>query len=104
MAFFRLLRKVPLLVFAVIPGLAHACTVCDSHTAHRVRAGIFNGHFLHTVWLIAIPFPVFAIAIGLLHFGMPDLDPETAVFSATQAESPAPRVTSILFARAEPTP
>ena len=53
---------------------AHACTVCNSPTGHQVRAGLFNGHFLHTSLLVAAPFPIFAALLVLLHFGMPDLN------------------------------
>ena len=59
---------------AALPGLAaHACTVCDSRNGHQLRAGLFDGHLLHTGLLIAAPFPVFAALILLLHLGMPDL-------------------------------
>ena len=78
MALFRLSRSLFGLAFSLASTAAHACTVCNSRTAHQVRAGIFNGHFLHMLLLIAAPFPVFAAVILLLHFGMPDLDvPET---------------------------
>ncbi len=59
---------------ALVPtAAAHACTVCDSPTGRQVRAGLLNGHFLHTLAVVLAPVPVFAAAVGLLHFGMPDL-------------------------------
>ena len=39
-----------------------------------VRAGLFNGHFLHTFSLVAAPVPVLALALWLVHGLMPDLD------------------------------
>lgn len=74
MAFARPLRNVATLVWiASAASAAHACTVCDSLAAHRVRAGIFNGHFLHTLLLVAAPFPTFAAVTWLLYAAMPDL-------------------------------
>jgi hypothetical protein len=52
---------------------AHACTVCDSRNGQQLRAGLFNGDFLHTLLLVAAPVPVFAAVLLLVHFGMPDL-------------------------------
>ncbi len=49
---------------------AHACTVCNSHTGHQVRAGLFNGHFLQTCLLVLAPFPMLALAVSLLHWIM----------------------------------
>ena len=59
---------------ALVPtAAAHACTVCNSPTGRQVRAGLFNGHFLHTLAVVLAPVPVFAATVGLLHLGMPDL-------------------------------
>lgn len=69
----RLGRFVLLPTFVLSAISAHACTVCDSPTGHQVRAGLFNGHFLHMLLITALPFPLFALAVLLVHFGMPDL-------------------------------
>lgn len=61
------------LVAAVHGTAAHACVVCASPTAEQVRAGLFDGHFLHTLVLTALPFPVFAAVIAGIHFGPPTL-------------------------------
>lgn len=53
---------------------AHACTVCDSQNGHALRAGLFNGHFLHTLLLVLAPAPVTAGIVALLHLAMPDLE------------------------------
>lgn len=60
-------------------AVAHACTVCGSETGRQVRAGIFDGHFLHHLWAVALPFPILAIAVALIHFGMPDLRKDEAL-------------------------
>ncbi len=67
--------------------MAHACTVCGTSTGRQVRAGIFDGHFLHTLLLVALPFPAFALAVAAVHLGMPELD--TKVRSAS-AHTPLP--------------
>ncbi len=60
-----------------VPGLmllapvARACTVCHSRVGDAVRAGIFDGHFLHTAAVTAAPFPIF-LGVGLwLRFKLP---------------------------------
>ena len=63
-----------------------------------------NGHFLHTFALVASPFAVFAVAICLLHFGMPDLTLPKALATSPQRRDPARFGKSTLFAGAEPTP
>ena len=77
---------------------AHACTVCDSLTAHKVRAGIFNEHFLQTLLLVTCPLPLFAAAVGLLHFAMPDISERgiraSAVPVATR-KAPSPRAAEL---------
>ena len=55
------------------PGMAQACTVCDSSTGRQVRAGIEDGHFLATLTLVLLPFAVLALAAVGIYFGMPDL-------------------------------
>lgn len=63
---------------------AHACTVCDSANGKALRAGLFNGHFLHTLLLVLAPAPVLALGALLLHRLMPDLvvdDPATCIAS-----------------------
>lgn len=57
----------------VLSARAHACTVRDSPNGHQLRAGLFSPSFLHILLLVAAPVPVFAAALLLLHFGMPDL-------------------------------
>ena len=52
---------------------AHACTVCDSVNGRALRAGLFNGHFLHTLLLVLAPAPVFVLVTALVHHAMPDL-------------------------------
>ena len=61
-------------VISIFPALrAGACTVCNSTAGHQVRAGIFDGHFLHTAAIVGAPIPVFAAALFLLHVLMPNL-------------------------------
>lgn len=70
-----ILRRTLLRSSALLASLpAQACTVCDSRNGHALRAGLFNGHFLHTLWLVLAPVPVFVLVVALVHFGMPDLD------------------------------
>ncbi len=61
---------------------AHACTVCDSATGKQLRAGLFNGHFAHTLLLVAAPMPVLVGAVFLLHATMPDLGEDLDVRAA----------------------
>lgn len=56
-----------------LASTAHACTVCDSQNGHALRAGLFNGHFLHTLLIVAAPVPILVGLVTVLHFGMPDL-------------------------------
>ncbi len=56
------------ILFAADAVTAHACTVCNSRAGHQIRAGIFNGHFLQTCLLVVAPFPLFALAVLLLHW------------------------------------
>lgn len=63
------------LAAAVTSAPARACTVCDSPNGHALRAGLFNGHFLHTLLLVAAPVPVLIALVAFLYLGMPDLDP-----------------------------
>ena len=50
-----------------------ACVACNSASAHQLRHGIFGPHFLHNLFLIAAPFPIFlALAIAIyLRFPLP---------------------------------
>ncbi len=59
-----------LLLFA--SSSAHACTVCDSPAGRSLRAGIFNGHFLATLLAVALPVPVFAAAVAVIHISLPN--------------------------------
>ena len=71
------LRRPPFTCAAILaltrPALAHACTVCDSPTGHSIRAGLFNGHFLHMVTLILLPFPILTALVLLLNAVMPEI-------------------------------
>lgn len=86
MALDRLLRTLGSFALASSSVAARACTVCDSPTGHQVRAGLFNGHFLQTLLLVAAPFPVMAVAVWLLHMSLPDL----ALPTNAGREDPAP--------------
>lgn len=68
----RLLRSTGVLLAAFASRAAHACTVCDSPNGHQLRATLFNGHFLHTLLLVAAPMPVLLGAVLLLHVLLPE--------------------------------
>ena len=70
------------------PAVAHACTVCNSHAGMEVRAGIFDGHFVRTLVLVALPFPVLGLAVGMLHFGMPELGAAEPELGEVRGETP----------------
>jgi hypothetical protein len=72
---------------ALCSWTAHACTVCDSRNGQQLRAGLFDGHFMHTLLLIAAPAPVLVATVLLLHLAMPDL-PEDSGEPATKLASP----------------
>ena len=55
----------------LMQGTAQACVTCNSPTACQVRHGIFDGNFLHTLLLIAAPFPVLLLAVALVYFIFP---------------------------------
>jgi hypothetical protein len=79
----RLLRSTGILVAAFASRAAHACTVCDSPNGHQLRAALFNGHFLHTLLLVAAPVPVLVVAVLLLNLLLPE-------FAASGAETNSP--------------
>ena len=58
-----------------LPQAAHACTVCHSQSGVLLRAGIFNGRFLQTLGIVALPCLLLALAVAGIYFGMPDLRP-----------------------------
>ena len=63
-------------VFAAVfarATMAHACTVCGSGTGERVRAGLFDGHFGRTLMVVALPFPIFGVALRLLPWVIPEM-------------------------------
>ncbi len=47
--------------------------MCGSRNGQVLRAGLFNGHFLHTLLLVAAPVPVLVGALLLLYAAVPDL-------------------------------
>ncbi len=61
-----------LVISAMFPAIASACTVCDSETGQQVRAGIFDNNFWSTLAVVISPFPVLLIAIAAYHFGIPN--------------------------------
>ena len=67
--------RLPAVLAAVLVRgtMAHACTVCGSGTGERVRAGLFDGHFGWTLLMVALPFPVFAVVLGLLPWVIPEV-------------------------------
>lgn len=82
----RLLRTLSTLFVALAARAAHACTVCDSPNGQHLRAGLFDGHFLHTLSVVLAPVPVFLGLVLLLHFGMPDLAEEHTPAQSIPAE------------------
>jgi len=78
----------PLLLSA--SSTAHACTVCDSATAHSVRAGIFNGHFLSTLLLVMLPGIVLTAAAPLVALVVPPLD-----------DAPSPTPSNLMHSQAQ---
>jgi hypothetical protein len=56
---------------AVLLGTAPApaCTVCESETGRRVRAGIFNDEFGTNLILTLLPFAILFGIVALIHFG-----------------------------------
>ncbi len=82
-------RALVLLVASARCTLAHACTVCGSPNGHAVRAGLFNGHFLHTFVLVLLPFPILAVTVLLLGRVLPDLVPANPACSIPLAPGSA---------------
>ncbi len=88
----RLRRCLPAAFGTLLSGTAKACTVCDSEGGHALRAGLFNGHFLGTLLLVAAPIPILAAAVCLLHCSVPDLqtpDRTSSFLTVADAEVPA---------------
>ena len=57
---------------------AEACPICDTATGQQVRAAIFGGDFLPTLFAILLPFPVLLALIALVIFAItPRPRPET---------------------------
>ncbi len=67
------LRRLPCLSSALSTLPCHACTVCQSATGEQVRAGLFNGHFLHTLGVVIAPFPVFAVTLWMFAAKFPEI-------------------------------
>ena len=86
-------RRLAAAVSVLLPSwTAHACTVCDSTTGKQLRAGLFDGHFGHTLLLVIAPVPVLVVAVLLIHFGLPGIaveegEPATGLPSAANFET-----------------
>ena len=61
----RLPRTIAALCLGLPAWAAHACTVCDSRNGQQLRAGLFDGHFLHTALLVGAPVPALVLAVLL---------------------------------------
>ncbi len=93
--------RLPHIVAALSVGLrtwtAHACTVCDSRNGQQLRAGLFDGHFVHTALLVGAPVPALLFAVlfsqsVLLRFTLPSVagvDISAAFADSLAAELPA---------------
>ena len=70
---------------------AHACTVCGSANGKALRAGLFDGHFLHTSMLVLAPVPALFAAVVALYFTLPDLqtEPESDTLAVLDCEAAA---------------
>jgi hypothetical protein len=79
----RLHRFAFLCVTAMASTAARACTVCNSANGHQLRASLFDGHFLHTMLLVAAPVPVLIIAVLLLRLALPGASPSAALSDAS---------------------
>ena len=64
-------RAIALLLPLLAALPLHACTVCGSKGGRQLRAGLFDGHFLHHLGIVLLPFPVLAASVVVLHFSMP---------------------------------
>jgi hypothetical protein len=53
----------------LVAGTANACPFCNSQTADKVRAGIFNEHFIFHVVASLAPFPVLIGILLMIYFG-----------------------------------
>lgn len=62
------LRIFPFLVLAA--SISSACPVCDTPTGQQVRAGLFNENFGSHLLLTLAPFPILALLVLALHFGV----------------------------------
>ena len=59
------------LILALVAGFASpasGCPFCDSSTAERVRAGIFNSDFVYHVGVSFAPFPVLIAVLILIYY------------------------------------
>lgn len=70
----RFIRACTILLVGLASSVARACTVCGSNTGQQLRAGIFDGHFWRSLTLLSLPFPVFALVVAAIYFGMPDIE------------------------------
>jgi hypothetical protein len=80
-ASFSILRSIPLMFLLASAGQARACTICDSAAGRSLRAGIFDGHFLRNLAVVASPFPIFALAVAGLPFALGRLTPPRSASS-----------------------
>jgi hypothetical protein len=53
----------------LLAGTSNACPFCNSQTADKVRAGIFNEHFVFHVFASLAPFPVLIGILLSIYFG-----------------------------------
>ena len=77
---FSLLRVLSIAIaWSLSTTSAVACPFCDSVTAERVRAGIFDFDFLYHVAATLAPFPILIGLVAFIHFsGMPASSKQTS--------------------------
>lgn len=56
----------------LLTTLGSACPVCDSALGQEVRAGIFDGRFALTWLEVIAPFPILALILAAMHWGLRD--------------------------------
>ena len=64
-------RAIPFLLPLLTAFPLHACTLCDSKAGRQLRAGLLDGHFLHNLCIVLLPFPVLAASVIVLYFYLP---------------------------------